>query len=293
MSQLTGKMRAKAKELLERGEVSLVLGWEKGRFWYASTPVFISKAEDSEKLIWDDFCHANLAKYLINLKNHDGKIALFVKGCDSRAVVRLVQDNQIPREKLVLIGIPCPGLFDTDKARGNKEGIEVPKAEKCLTCTQPNPIIFDELLAEKVAIKSEDRFAKVLDLEKMSPDEKYDFWTKMYDKCIRCYACRNICPACSCKECCFDQSNVGWLGKANNSSENQFFAMTRAMHVAGRCIECGECERACPMGIPIMLINRKLVKDCDEFFGVSEAGVDINEKPPLGRFELNDPEKFM
>ena len=117
-------------------------------------------------------------------------------------------------------------------------------------------------------------------IEAMSPDERYEFWTKQYDRCIRCYACRNVCPACNCRECVFDQTCVGWIGKANNSSENQFFALTRAMHVAGRCIECGECERACPMGIPIMLLNKKIIKDINELFGEYDAGIDVDSNYP-------------
>ena len=65
-------------------------------------------------------------------------------------------------------------------------------------------------------------YSDVEQIEKMTPDEKYDFWSSQYERCIRCYACRNVCPACNCRECIFDQSRTGWIGKANNTSENQF-----------------------------------------------------------------------
>ena len=299
MSEMTKKMQEIAREILVKGEAEVVIGWEKGTFWYLSPPAFIDKPEDVERLVWDDFCHNNLSKYLVDLKNHEGKAAVFVKGCDSRAFNRLLQDKQIAREKVVLIGIPCPGLLDQDKAKELGKNSDLPKAQKCLDCQYPNPLVYDYYLGDKEALnevaatKEAADYSDVAAIEAMSPDERYDFWTKQYDRCIRCYACRNVCPACSCRECVFDQTRVGWIGKANNSSENQFFALTRAMHVAGRCIECGECERACPMDIPIMLLNKKLVKDINELFGEYDAGIDIEGKLPLGHFDKNDPEEFM
>ena len=153
---------------------------------------------------------------------------------------------------------------------------------------------FDELIGEKVPESDKpERFDAVNELEKKSPDEKYEYWAKQFDKCIRCYACRNACPACNCRECYVDQYRVGWQGKQNNRAENQVFGLTRAFHISDRCIECGECERVCPMGLPLMELNRKLIKDLNELFGPYEAGVDPEVKPPLGLYSEDDPEEFM
>lgn len=285
MSDITAKMRETAKELLEKGEVKYLIGWEKGRFPNQSPPAFIDYVGDVDRLVWDDYCLAGTAKYLLDDKFPEGKIGLFVRGCDSRAVNRLIQDNQVKRENLYLVGIPCAGKKDPETGE---------EAKKCRECTHPNPVVFDVLIGEKVPEKDKpERFDAVNELEQKSPDEKYEYWAKQFDKCIRCYACRNVCSACNCRECYVDQHQVGWQGKQNNRAENQVFGLTRAMHIADRCIECGECERVCPMGIPLMELNRKLIKDLNELFGPYEAAVDLEVLPPLGLYKEDDPEKFM
>ena len=285
MNDITSKMREIAKDLLTKGEVQYLIGWEKGRFANQSPPAFIRTAAQVDRLIWDDYCLAGTSKYLLDNKYPEGKIGVFVRGCDSRGINRLLQDGQIKREDLYLIGIPCTGKKDPHT--------DAP-AKKCVECCHPNPVVYDVLIGEKVPEEAKpERFDDVKAWEQKSADERFEYWAKQYDKCIRCYACRNVCPACSCRECFVDQYRVGWQGKQNNRAENQLYCLTKAFHVAGRCIECGECERVCPMGLPLMELNRKVIQDLDELFGPYEASLDTETEPPLSMFKLNDPEKFM
>jgi len=233
----------------------------------------------------------------------EGKVALFVKGCDSRGINRLIQDKQLKRERVYLLGIPCPGLKDNSKALEVADGQseQLPLVPVCQDCRHKNPVIFDELLGEEVneEIAStsettvEKKFADITELESLSADERYEYWAKQFKRCIRCFACRNVCPACNCTVCCFDIPKVGWLGKQVNESENAFYQLTRSMHVAGRCIECGACEKVCPMDIPIMQLNKKLIKDLNEQFGPYEAGLNLEDMPPLGIYSVDDPDEFL
>lgn len=300
MSDLTVQMRQLARELLTTGEVQYIIGWEKGSFWYESTPVFISKPDEVERLVWDEYCAVNLAVYLLDDRHPQGKIGLFVKGCDSRGVNRLLQDKQVQRENLYLIGVPCPGMKNSKIAAelGQEKATEIPLEEKCTYCTHHNPVVYDTMLGEPVALDEiaaageAERFAGIEELERMSPDERYDYWLKQYERCIRCYACRNVCPACNCTECCFDLGQK-WLERSVDGPGNQVYGIIRAFHVAGRCIECGECERVCPMHLPIMKLNKKIAKDIVELFGEYEAGLDTETPPPLGHYKSEDPEEFM
>jgi len=169
-------------------------------------------------------------------------------------------------------------------------------ADKCTECIHPNPVIYDVLVGkEQAAIGSGDRFAKVNEIESMTADQRYKYFEDMFSRCIRCYGCRQACVACNCRVCIFDEMRPQWVGRETSVSDNLMFHLVRAFHMAGRCIECGECERVCPVNIPLMQINRKLVKDVDRFFGPYEAGMSYTEggKPPLSVYKNNDPDDFI
>ncbi|WP_372713382.1 4Fe-4S dicluster domain-containing protein [Ilyobacter sp.] len=319
MGKIGEKIRETAKRALENKEVDKILAWQKGDLWYDSYPAFISKVEDADSIIWDSFCVNNLSKYLIKELQQNDKVGIFVKGCDSTSFNQLLKDNRVDRERVVLYGIPCEGMIDPEKIKDlelnkglkevsrcgdtvtlvTKDGEKNISAEnveydKCAVCLYPNPVVYDELMGEKVEreISIEDRFKGVEEIEAMSPDERYDFWAEQFKKCIRCNACRDICPACSCVKCVFDNDDADLAGKARVESEDAFFHMIRAYHVAGRCVDCGECARVCPSGIPLDKLNRKIIKDINENYGEFDAGADSTTAAPLVTFEVNDRDTF-
>lgn len=163
--------------------------------------------------------------------------------------------------------------------------------ERCHVCKGKEHMIFDEEIGESADTKDADRFHEVEKIEAMEPEEKFAYFQKELSKCIRCNACRNVCPACSCRKCVFDSTKFDSAQKANaDSFEEKMFHIIRAFHVAGRCTDCGECSRVCPQGIPLHLFNRKFIKDIDEFYGEYQAGADAESKGPLTSFTFGDVE---
>ncbi len=320
MKNLQDTIREIAAQSLARGEVELVIGWEKGDLWWQSYPAFIEEEKEADRLIWDPLCVPNLSRYLLQELSEmdEKKIALFVKGCDALAFNQLLQDNRTVRERVVLYGIPCDGLVDPSKLE--REGLDrdlqeverdgeelVLKAaageekrvpakdylyDKCLTCRYPNPVAYDQMLGETVPVEPEERFTGVRKLEELDYEDRFSYWAEQFSRCIRCFACRNVCPACSCIKCVFDLQEPRWLGKATEPSENAFYHIIRAYHVAGRCVDCGECSRVCPVDIPLQELNRKIILDINELYGEYDAGVDPEQEAPLITYKTDDPAAF-
>ena len=278
-------IRTRAKELLESGEVATFIGWEAGRFENQTTPLVISDPADADKLVFNEYCVNTLAKYVRDVRPR-GKVGLVVRGCDSRGIIRLVADKVIDREDVYLIGAGCPGMKD------RKSG-ELLK--KCAECRHNNPLEYDEMAGDEVA-KPEptDRIAEVREVEAMAQPDRSRYFESVYAKCIRCYACRDVCPCCTCRECFVDARRENWVGKQNNVAENRFYGLTRVMHIAARCIECGECERVCPMDLPLMKLNRKVIQDMNDLFGEFESSLSLEDTTePLIEYRLDDVEEFM
>ncbi len=311
------KIREAVSQDLLGGRISQVLGWEKGHYWWQSRPLFARSEADLEKLTWDSFCVINLSRYLLEeLKDHE-KVGVLVKGCDARAFNRLLQDNMVKREQVILYGLPCPGMLDynrlCEEAGAVPDGIvenngtvvlktdggekEVQREDimldKCRECVYPDPAAYDQmLLSPQGEREAAERFKPVEELEELPADERFAYWEKELSRCLRCYACRQACPFCSCRECFVEQENPRWQGRAYQPSENFMFHLVRAYHGTGRCIDCGECERSCPVDIPLQELNRKLIKDINELYGDYEAGLDAEAEPPLLTYRPDDPAAF-
>jgi formate dehydrogenase subunit beta len=309
------KLKDEIQKLLKQDNIKYVICYKKGTYGFQTTPYFISKNDNIDDIIFSPLCANNLSSY-IKFEEGNKKIGVVVKGCDSRALVQMLNEKRLPREMLVIIGVPCNGTIDFKKLRNNiyepLENVDVseekdnfvfkynnnkkmiPKKEilfdKCLHCEYPTPLDYDILIGEKIKPLGKEDYKNIKDFEKKKLDEKWKFWEEQFSRCIRCYACRNFCPVCYCDECMAAQLDPQWLCRSVNLSENAAWHIIRSFHLAGRCTSCGECERVCPMNIPLMLLNKKMEKEIKELFDYV-AGIKLDEKPLLAIFKPNDPEE--
>jgi ferredoxin len=315
MLEYTQKIQDTARRLLTEGKVDCFIGYAKGTVPMMNHPVIIRDAAQAETLYWDSHCGLNLCNYLTKMT---GRIGIAANGCNSRNIVTHILENQIKREQLYIVGIPCKGMVDhraVKRAVGNREPEEVlengedllvkgPGFEQtikkkdvmqrnCAVCTHRNPVIYDEMVAPAVEEQKDvDQFKDVRMIEEMTPDKKWAFFTRTIANCIRCYACRNACPLCYCPTCFVDESRPQWVGKSNDPTDTMTFHILRAYHCAGRCTDCGACERVCPVGIPVRQFTKKLNKDALELFSW-EAGLTLDQRPALDTYKPNDYNEFI
>ncbi len=314
MQRYTSKIRERAKALLEEGKVDVFIGYKEGSVPLMNQPVIIDDPSKVDTLIWDSNCALNLCNYLTKRTDRIGIIA---NGCNSRNIVIHISENQIKRDQLYILGIPCEGVLDhraimrevdhQDIAEFSEDGDEftvkgdgfdktLKKSDflrnNCKVCQHRNPIIYDELLGEPVQEQEVDTYKDVKSIEKQDPENKWNFFTRLISNCIRCYACRNACPLCYCPTCFVDESKPQWVGKSIDPTDTMTFHILRAFHCAGRCTDCGACERVCPMGISMRQFTKKLNKDAFELFGW-KPGLDPEARPLLDFYNKDDYNEFV
>ena len=327
-TNLSDELRSVARKLFEEDRIDLLIGHEKGTLPLHNRPCFVSSVEGVDKLVWDSLCSNNLATYLPRLfaRTHRPKgwqpprVAIVAKGCDARSVVGLLKEKQAPRENVVILGVPCDGVIDLRKVEDSLDGARPLGAEitedgsitlqldsgqslrvsrekalfdACSGCPYPDALVFDIRIGHEIGDKSTGRlFKDVEEFEAKSPEPRWKYFLEEMSKCIRCYACRQACPNCYCPTCFAEQTQPKWLGVGADLPEVMYFHLGRIFHQAGRCVDCGACVRACPMGIDLRVFTRKMVKDVQELFGY-EAGISLDEPPPLCTFKMEDDESFI
>ncbi|MFZ5831906.1 MAG: hypothetical protein ACOY3P_17610 [Planctomycetota bacterium] len=314
---LVEELRAVCRRLLAEGEVGAVVGYGRVRPGAPACAVFLTHPDECGQLVWDEGCFANLCAYLKKKEVRGaGKIALVVKGCDARSLVVLEKESQIDRGQIVAVGVACGGVGE-------------PRLPKCAACDVNLPqgvdIVVGEcgdnrsvpllgtssavsgaetLLLRSSGIRSNlglageaagNGHSRYTDLEAFlarSPEERMAFWREELSRCVKCYACRQVCPMCYCERCIVDKNRPQVIDTSPSPKGNFAWHITRAFHLAGRCVGCDECTRACPVGIDLRLLNLSLAQAAEKSFGY-RAGADPAAEPVIGGYSTGDREEFI
>jgi ferredoxin len=286
-----------AEKLLLDGAVKVVIGYEEGP--HGVRPAFITDPAQASKLIFDVRCGQNLVAYLNTRRKHIaqlGKPAVVVKGCDARAVAGMLRENQIVRDGLVIIAVRCGGVLENTEAGDSPatalttETVSV----RCEDCVDREPTLYDYILGElppppPVNPRRTDQLAAI---QKMTTAERKEFWDRELSRCIRCHACREVCPMCFCVQCTATKSQPQWINTSSTLAANTAWQTMRVLHQAGRCVDCLECERACPEHIQLGLFSRFVADTVEQRFDY-KACEDPKVEAPLGIFRTDDDEEFI
>jgi coenzyme F420-reducing hydrogenase delta subunit/ferredoxin len=254
--QIAPALRELASRLLNEKQVQVVLGWEQGSV--RRRPLFARTVEQAQRLLVNIEEPLNLVNYLRNLRGQ--RTAVLVRPQDARTLNILVSEGQLNREDLFLIGFATqpPGRYDASL-----------------------PLPPGDARADLPALA-------LAEVEAWPTPRRAAFWQAQFSQCQRCYACRQACPLCYCSECVAEQLDPAWQSIAIDANEKTFFHVLRAFHLAGRCGDCQACSQACPVGVPLYLLNQKVAQEVARLFDGYQAGVDPGADLPLTTFRRDE-----
>lgn len=263
-------LRKKAHEILTGGQVKVIIGYGEGSPEKARA-IFVQKPAEVDQLIFDQRCRQNLAVYLMKPEVKAlGKLAITASKDVLRSILQLASENQLTDADIVVIGI-----------NDNGDVIEFANLQA----------VEDHM--KTVAVSADDDVrARLAEIEKKPLEERWQYWQDQLANCFKCYACRSACPMCYCSRCTVECNQPQWIPAPSHRLGNLEWHIMRAMHLAGRCVECGECARACPLGIPIHLLTQKLAIEIQGQFD-RQAGMSLKNENPLSTFKPDDKENFI
>ena len=262
-------LRKRAGELLESSGVKVIIGYGEGTMG-KTRAIFVEKPVDVSQLIFDSRCVQNLATYLTKAEvKNKGRIAIAATLPVMRSIIQLASEFQVSDNNLLVLGItPESNLLEF----GNLTEVE--------------------RFVHQYQIVIDSRYKEKLDkLGKMTPTERWCFWIDELSPCFKCYACRAACPMCYCSRCTVDFNQPQWIPVPSHKLGNLEWHIMRAIHLTGRCIDCDACFNACPLGIPLNLLTKKMIEDVRDNFGDYQPSLNVGHL--MSTYKPDDKETFI
>jgi len=250
-------MREQVKEWLQDGKVDIFLGYKMVEGHPIPHPFVKERMEEVEDLVTGPARYPleKMATEISRL-NPDIKIGLLARDCNQRALNVLFVWKQLDPQNVKWFPLSCCPSRLKDQA----------------DCSLLNP---SESGPYKKAVGIDGNM-EVEEVREFDTDEGRNRWLYEFEKCIKCYGCRDICPVCFCKECSLEHEQL--IGTGDLPVEVPIFHLVRAVHMAGRCIDCGLCEEACPVDIPLRLLYKTVNQIVMDLFDY-KAGTDSSQSP--------------
>jgi coenzyme F420-reducing hydrogenase delta subunit/ferredoxin len=292
LTALRSHLRRAAASALEDGRAMAVLGLGRSSRGRPHAPLVVTNAVDCQQLEWGVGWGGSPASYLAAAAREHGRVAVVARACELGGVIGLAREGQVARDRLVIIGVQCLGASDGDRL-----------ADRCARCSGAPDGSCDVVVTPAGAVAGtgspgeaerrpgDPRDRQIAYLESLPHAQRWGFWQRQLARCLRCYACRAVCPLCYCSSCVAEKHRPQWVSTAIDSRGNTAWNVIRALHLAGRCSGCDECTRACPADIRLDLLNRKLTQEVEERYG--QIGLSLEERSALVDFRMEDGEEFI
>ena len=113
----------------------------------------------------------------------------------------------------------------------------------------------------------------------MDEESRKDFWQRELSRCIKCFGCRDVCPV-----WIYDGAELEdaeWIKPGEIPPAVPLFQIIRAYRIADLCVNCGMCEEACPMDIPLRTIHQLMWRQAPESVFDIIPGLDPETKERL------------